>query len=387
MKKKNCPFCGKEISDEAIICKFCHKLLIDENGNDLEVGQIEEEEETELDDKVYESYEQAQAEYTDESDDIQEDAVSEDKTIVYSKEELQKALGELSNSEDDFIEQAQQNLDDERAENVITPEEGAKLEDMDDEHTVYTYENDDEYAEHSTDEIYDEYAGSDDYGAYEGEYDDAQEEPEEQEADYDPKRTFLITAIITVGILIIIIAAVCVGSKLFGEGNDDSSSDSSSKEATTTSAVETEAVESEETTESAEAVDAYVPEVTDDTTSEEPEETTADSEEEDPVVDDSSDEDDETDESAADESEADDSESESTGSSDGAPSFSPAGSYYSWDEVYTLWENYMSANGMTGSYSYNGGTDAVEMFFLYTDESGNSTNYRVDLATGYVTAQ
>ena len=32
MKTKTCPYCGKELSGEAVLCKFCHNLLIDEDG-------------------------------------------------------------------------------------------------------------------------------------------------------------------------------------------------------------------------------------------------------------------------------------------------------------------------------------------------------------------
>ena len=63
LKTRTCPFCGKEISEEAILCKFCHNLLIDENGKDIE-PQYEE----------------------------PEQPAEEENTIVYSKEELKKAM-------------------------------------------------------------------------------------------------------------------------------------------------------------------------------------------------------------------------------------------------------------------------------------------------------
>ena len=81
MKTKNCPFCGKEISDEAIICKFCHRLLIDENGNDIQPETetpVEDQEQTAAPEPVSEPEEK-----------FTED---DDKTIVYSKDDLKKAL-------------------------------------------------------------------------------------------------------------------------------------------------------------------------------------------------------------------------------------------------------------------------------------------------------
>lgn len=33
MSMKQCPYCGKELPSEAVLCKYCHNLLIDEAGN------------------------------------------------------------------------------------------------------------------------------------------------------------------------------------------------------------------------------------------------------------------------------------------------------------------------------------------------------------------
>ena len=33
MKTKQCPYCHKELSSEAVLCKYCHNLLIDDEGN------------------------------------------------------------------------------------------------------------------------------------------------------------------------------------------------------------------------------------------------------------------------------------------------------------------------------------------------------------------
>lgn len=343
MKIKNCPFCGKEISDEAIICKFCHRLLIDENGNDIQPeaeASVEVQEQTAAPEPVSEPEEK-----------FTED---DDKTIVYSKDELKKALAASAPAEED-----------------PEPEEEYDKPPMQTENDAYIYN-----------ESYD---------------DDYEEDDETFAADnsegYDPKRTFIITAIITGGILIVVIAAVCVGYKLFGFGDDESSS--TVKAPPAVSFVHSEA-------ESADSIDVYVPQVTDDTLSEEPEEVT-DSELSDPVTENSSAADNtsltdsaaptesvpSTDSTAStdstDESSVSDSTSSTTVSSaDGGPGFAPAGSYYSWDEANTIISNYFMSNGMNGSYSYQYGTDGVEMVYGYTDDSGNTVSYRVDLNTGAV---
>lgn len=335
MKTRICPFCGEEISDEAILCKYCHNLLIDENGNDIGPQTAEESVE-------------------------EEPAQLDDKTIVYSKEELQRAMEEAAAENidsEEVVEEAEENL----AERDQTEDE-VYIEDIDDENEVYTYDDEDMPAEEEPEEYAD---------------------PEVSEGAYDPKRTLIITAIITLGICIIIIAAVCVGYKLFGFGNDDSSSVSqvTTAQKQTTAPTDTQAVTEE-----------YVPQVTDDTVSENPEEI-ANSEQADPVIEsavdsltdssaDSSAVSSELDSSAS--SEADSSSSDSSASSDSLAA--PAGSYYNWNEAMQIWDNYVSANGLT-DYGYQYGTDGVEMVFGADDGSGNTVYYRVDLVTGAVTAQ
>lgn len=371
MKTRTCPFCGKEISEEAILCKFCHNLLIDENGKDIE-PQYEEPE--------------------------QEQPAEEENTIVYSKEELKKAMEQAkaeSADPDEIVAEAEQNLEEAYEEQAESPEEvyddTVYNEDADDEGEAYTY--DDEYGDGSEEGEYEEgeYA-EEEYpeGEYaEGEYPEEEYQPEEYEpaqpenatlGEYDPKRTFLITAIITLGILIIIIAAVAVGYKLFGFGSDNSSSSAAPVTVTqgsTDTATATEPVTTE-----------YVPQVTDDTASENPTDI-ADSLAADPVTDSTIDSaaDSMADSSAADstaDSSADSSAADSSSAADENSSLAgPEGGYYSWNEATAIWQSYASSNGLTdGGYAY--GTDGVEMNFYGTDSDGVTHTYRVDLVTGAI---
>lgn len=162
MKTKLCPYCQKEISDEAVLCKYCHNLLIDDDGNIKESEPAEE-----LDDG---------------------------RTRVFTKEEM-NAFDDKTRA---FV----------MPDSVIAdePAGGAQQEN---------------FAERQSQS----YIPADDgYDDYDEEYEDDYED-EHTDSDADAKkRLFVITACITIGILVIVIAAIFVGMKLFGVKNDDSSS-------------------------------------------------------------------------------------------------------------------------------------------------------------------
>lgn len=374
MSMKTCPFCRKEISNEAIICKFCHRLLIDENGKDI----------------------------GDEKDNTPAPAAAdEDKTIVYSKDELRKALHDNENDYAD--EQPADEADEDAYEEYQEPAEEAYDEQYADEQ--YAYEDDGyDSGEYTYDEQSEGYAD-----AYEEEY----EQPAPQQryrsaardmmaddippvSDYDPKRTFIITIIVTLGILLIIIAAIVVGFKLFGF------SDENAKQSQVTA--QTPAPTSDtQPSETAPVETEYVPQVTDDTTSESPEETsnsgladpvvTPDSMvvvPEDSAADSTADSSTDTaSDSTADDSAADSAADSSTESSadESQVNDGPAGQYYTWDEAFDIIENYFASNGMNGTYAYAYGEENTSMTFQYYDEDGNPAGlYTVDLYTGAVSA-
>ena len=361
MSTKSCPFCGKEISDEAIICKFCHRLLIDENGKDI--GNEEEVPEAVTD--------------------------TEDKTIVYSKSDLKRAL------EGDYEE-------------VPAAEEEPEYEEYEETAEEYT---DDGYSEqYYEDNGYEEgeYTYDEQSEVYEGGYEEGyEEEPQPVRyrsaardnaaaiptPDYDPRRTFIVTIIVTLGILLIIIAAIVVGYKLFGFSDENSSQQA---QVTTTTAPATQAPA--ETTLPVET--EYAPQVTDDTVSESPEET-SNSNLADPVVtpdsmavvpgDSTADSQAQNDSSSTDtaaDSRTDSAADQNTDSSsaDSVVNDGPEGSFYTWDEAFELIGNYFSANGMNGTFTYAYGEENTSMTFQYYDENGNPDGlYTVDLYTGAVT--
>lgn len=374
LKTKKCPFCSKEISDEAIICKHCHKLLIDDKGNDIPpVQEDTPEEKTSAPEIPAESSSEQKPENT--PDDNGE------KTLVYSKDELKAAFQEETETRRKKKASQSSRTSQESSESADeyepSEEEGVQTDVNSPDENESLVSDPDEYEPSETPEdISDGQRQEQEETAPE-----TLEEGEEYYSDYDAKRTFILTAIITLGILIIIIASVCIGYKLFGA--EDSTVDVTSQSPASSPA--SADVSSEDDSESEES-SVYAPEVTDETVSAEPEESEPDENESDGGAENESVSD--SQDSAADETDESSESSDSeviSGSADGSPSFEPAGGYYSWDEAYALFEAYLNANNMTGSYTYNGGTDGVEMNFLYK-EDGVSTNYRVDLQTGYITA-
>lgn len=408
MKTKNCPFCSKEISDEAIICKFCHRLLIDENGNDILPEDEYDEEDIEI-----------------APDDPGEPVFDEEKTIVYNKEDLQNLMNKNRSEEEDEEEYETEEFD---TSAVIGSVGGDELSDNDPKGDEF--EDDGEEYDPEPQPVFRRSGGSDD-----GEYED---EELANSADYDPKRTFMITAIVTLGILLIIIVAVLVGYKLFGFGDKDGGTTTSQTQLTTSAPADSAAPAADTASVANPDDSSFVPQLTDDTVSENPEEI-ANSSLSDPAVvdpnaapttpvvdsaaatpetvvsaDSSSGSDqpniviipdpsvtssaaDSTADSAAsadsvgdgpaatDSSTADSSSQAAEPAGPGAPAFDAAGSYYSWSEAESLMSNYASANGL-GSFAYAYGTDGVEMIYEVYDDAGNVSYYRVDLQTGYVSA-
>ena len=163
MKTKECPFCHKEISEEAILCKYCHNLLIDESAPVTEDSKQEEQNFTSADDA--------------------------DRTRVFTKQEAQ----EYEEKTRAFTVPKQP---EEPTEFFSTPIADS----------------------HDNNNGCENYQDNYDNGGYSDDENDYSDDDTEDNDDASRKKLFAITATITVGILVVVILAIVAGYKIFGFG-------------------------------------------------------------------------------------------------------------------------------------------------------------------------
>ena len=180
MKTKECPFCHKEISEEAILFKYCHNLLIDESTPVTEDSKQEEQNFTSADDA--------------------------DRTRVFTKQEAQ----EYEEKTRAFTVPKQ-------------PEEPTEF---------FSTPIADSHDNNDGSENYQDNYDNDGYSDDENDYSD---DDTEDNDDASRKKLFAITATITVGILVVVILAIVAGYKIFGFGGTNNKT-TTTKPKTTVSA-------------------------------------------------------------------------------------------------------------------------------------------------------